>query len=191
MVEHIDRVFKFTASTMRVQGGTEEELIALLYSRPLEFDVQLVHVGVCGCNMGHCHTVRDILLESETTATYGDVLKIVSHDFSHHAYWKDLTQYCRNRNTTYRTCESLTKALEKYELAVDPAQIKKHMYNKAVDQRAHPRWYDYMDSVCLRMEVVTDLPDVFHGDHHDKDQARKSDVRLDPAVTYVRCEWGR
>ncbi len=188
MIKHIDRLLKFTACGLTTKGGTSEELIALLYMVSLEYNIQLVHIDVCGCNMGNCYTVRAVELTEEKTTTYGDILKVITgSDISRHCFWE-------SRKITYSTVESLVKALKKYNIEVDPQQIEKHQFNKEVPKEAHPHFYDYMDSVIMQLEIIKVLPLIYKWPYHwehDKDKGLIPDIKLDPNITYVSCEWSR
>ncbi len=185
MIEHIDRMLKFTACGPKTEGGTIEELIALLYNQSLEFDIQLVYINICGCNMGNCYTVRNVTLEEEKIHTYGDALEVIATaDISQYCYWE-------GRKPTYLTCDSLVEALKKYNMDINPSQIKKHMYD---DPKGSPHWYDYMDSVILKMKIIKKLPDVYDFPYHkeyDQHYSKKPDIQLDPNITYVSVEWSR
>ena len=188
MIEHIHRLLKFTSSKIHMKGGTEEELIALLYNKPLEFGIQLIRISICGCNMGNCCTIRNIHFE-EKIETYGDALGIITPWVNQQCFWK-------GRDITYSTCESLIDALKKYNIKVDPVQIKKHMYSYPNDgyPKLYPHHYEHPDGVGLTMGIIKELPLVYdwpHHKEHDEDKGKKLNIQLDPQIIYVSYEWSR
>lgn len=147
MIEYIDRLLMFVSCQfICMEQGTKEELIAVLYNKPLEYDIQLVYILVCGCNMGNCCTVRDIKFE-EKVETYGDALKVIALGVDPDCYWKG--------KITYSTYQSLVDAFKKNNIEVDPEQIKKHMYSDDLEKIGLiPHHYEYPDSSILQMNLI-------------------------------------
>lgn len=213
MINHIVRILKFKTNIYG-ENGTPEELIALLYNKPLEFKIQFVRIEVCGCNMGNlgnCDTVRNIYFEEKKIETYGDALEIISLDYVGSSEFYDWD----TREFMYPNPQSLFDSLKKYNIKVDIQQIIKHMYRHPSPSKAlaiylktrdnnfnpkqiftYPHYYDYYENRILFIKIIKELPLVYDSPHHNPvmrpdfvDKGKKLNVQLDPNIIYVSYRW--
>lgn len=52
------------------------KILKRIYDQPLEHQVKFVHIGTCGCNMGHCGAVTGIDVSESEYRTYGDLMRL-------------------------------------------------------------------------------------------------------------------
>lgn len=181
MIQHINRILQFTTVTeVNVINGTLEEVIALLYMVPLECDIQIVRVGVCGCYKG-CDTVIDVKLQEEKMITYGDVLKFITEE-ADNCPTDDLF------NQQYPTPSSLIDTLKKNNFQIDSKQIIKHMYCHTTTAHPYPHYYDYQSTgIVLEIEVMEELLLVYKDCTSDEIIYDKPpNIKTDLDVTYVK-----
>ncbi len=181
MIKHIYRILQFTTlSEVNVTNGTLEEIIALLYMVPLEYDIQIVRVGVCRCYKG-CNTVKDVKLVEEKMVTYGDVLKFITEEADNYPT-DDL--FCQQ----YSNPKLLIDILKKNNFQVVEEQIIKHMYCYTTDENLDPHYYDYQSTgILLEIEAMEKLPLVYKNcTPEEKSHGVKPNIKSKPNTTYVK-----
>lgn len=76
----IKLVFEFTGCEgLKIesqQNLTQWDIINHIYNTPLEHHVRFVHVGRCGCNMGHCSEIVSVTIDNKDYKTYGDLMAL-------------------------------------------------------------------------------------------------------------------
>jgi len=188
MIDHINRVLHFTTlSEINIENGSLEEVIALLYMVPLEYNVIMVDIGMCESHKKerHINRIKKFTILDDEIITYGDVLKYITLKTDN---YPESELFEHDKKNIYFTPELLINNLKKRNFKVNENQIKKHMYEFCTSEFPYPHYYGYqMTGILTELELMDKLPLVYENCNHNI--GNKPDIILNPDKIYLKTEY--